>query len=90
MLFIVGAGSIAIPILSQSQEPKLAFEVASVKPNKAEGGSAIDSSPGRFVATGIQLRILIREAYRVRNFQIAGGPNWVNTDRWDIEAKAAE
>jgi hypothetical protein len=44
---------------------KLGFEVASVKANKSERGSAIDSSPGRFVA----------KAYRVRDFQIAGGPN---------------
>ncbi len=29
-------------------------------------------------------------AYRVRDFQISGGPNWIGTDRWDIEAKAEE
>jgi len=28
------------------------------------------------------------EAYNVRDFEISGGPGWINTDRWDIEAKA--
>ncbi len=28
------------------------------------------------------------EAYRVRDFQILGGPRWINDDQWDIEAKA--
>ena len=29
-------------------------------------------------------------AYRVRDFQIIGGPSWTGTDRWNIEAKAEE
>jgi uncharacterized protein (TIGR03435 family) len=29
------------------------------------------------------------EDYRIRDFQILGGPNWINDDQWHIEAKAA-
>jgi uncharacterized protein (TIGR03435 family) len=31
--------------------------------------------------------MIITEAYRVRNIQIIGGPGWLSTDRWDIEAR---
>jgi uncharacterized protein (TIGR03435 family) len=31
--------------------------------------------------------MLLTEAYGVRDFQIMGGPQWMNTDRWDIVAK---
>jgi uncharacterized protein (TIGR03435 family) len=29
-------------------------------------------------------------AYRVRDFQIIGGPSWTTSDRWNIEARAEE
>ena len=32
--------------------------------------------------------MLIMEAYEVKAFQISGGPSWVGTARWDLEAKA--
>jgi uncharacterized protein (TIGR03435 family) len=34
--------------------------------------------------------MLIRNAYRVQDFQIIGGPSWMASDRWDIQAKAEE
>ena len=30
----------------------------------------------------------MRSAYGVRDYQILGGPSWIATDRWNIEAKA--
>jgi len=33
---------------------------------------------------------MIREAYDVRDFQITAGPAWLDTDRFDIRAKAKE
>jgi uncharacterized protein (TIGR03435 family) len=33
---------------------------------------------------------LITLAYRVRDFQITGGPGWLGTDGWDIEARVEE
>src|SRR5207248_2267918 len=32
---------------------------------------------------------LLRNIYRLENFQIVGGPDWIHTDRWDIVAKAS-
>src|SRR5262249_21927168 len=49
----------------------------------------IKSDPGgRFTASGMTLTALIAYAYRIRDFQIVGGPNWAGSDRFDIEAKA--
>jgi uncharacterized protein (TIGR03435 family) len=43
---------------------------------------------GRFVATNIPLLLFIRTAYRLQDDQIVGGPGWLNSDRFDIVAKA--
>jgi uncharacterized protein (TIGR03435 family) len=69
-----------------------AFEVASIKvsdPNSKNFG--IGTAPGgRFVANNWTLKRLIAYAYRVQDNQIFGGPPWVNSDRFDIVAKAEE
>jgi uncharacterized protein (TIGR03435 family) len=67
------------------------FEVASVKLDKAsEGTAALGDQPGgRFVASRVSLRRLMQFAYR-GNQDFIGGPNWIDTDLWDIEAKAPE
>jgi hypothetical protein len=70
-----------------------AFEVTSVKPNKSGGGGTfINFQPsGRFIGTDITLRALIRVAYGTTqplpDSQISGGPDWLDSDRFDIEAK---
>ena len=53
-----------------AQTPAPTFDVASVKPNKSgEGGTRIMFQPGgRFVATNIDLKSLIRLAYDVQYF----------------------
>jgi len=70
--------------------PRAEFEVASVKPNLS-GERRIMFRPmlgGRFVAENATVRILIQLAYGVQPFQISGGPAWLDTDHYDIEAKA--
>ena len=71
--------------------PPLAFEVASIKVNHAaDNRVGIRFAPGRFTATGVPIKMLITFAYNVRPFQISGGPNWINTEKYDIEAKMPE
>jgi uncharacterized protein (TIGR03435 family) len=69
----------------------LVFEVASVKPTPAdERGGIVHQLPGNQVyeAIGAPLRVIMTVAYTVTDRQISGGPDWINTDRWNIEAKA--
>jgi uncharacterized protein (TIGR03435 family) len=78
-------------VQAQSQPARpLEFDVASIKPNKSgDGRMAIQPlAGGRFNARNITLEILMRNAYRVQGFQITGGPDWVRSQRYDVEAKA--
>jgi uncharacterized protein (TIGR03435 family) len=83
-LFCAGAA------LAQTPEP-LAFEVASVKPSKSEGGRfTMNGGPGtndpnRITYTNVPLRRVLLNAYDFRNYQILG-PDWLNTLRFDITA----
>jgi uncharacterized protein (TIGR03435 family) len=69
---------------------KPTFQVASVKANAHSGFSptTMRMTGNRFSATGMPLRPLIMQVYNLRDFQIAGGPGWINTDQWDFEAVA--
>jgi uncharacterized protein (TIGR03435 family) len=85
-----------LPVLAQSQTVPT-FDVASVKPTQhgrnAEGWSrsSVDiPSPDRLVAENSSLDELIRFAYDLKDYQVAG-PVWLNDDYecFDIVAKAA-
>jgi len=67
------------------------FEVAAIRRNiEANPRQNIGVAPGgRVTVTNMPIRFLIRFAYRVEDFQIAGGPSWMNTDTYDINAKAS-
>ena len=62
------------------------FEVASVKVNKSGKGEMIRLEPGIFVAEDATLQRLIMVAYKLRDFQVSGGPSWIDSERFDIEA----
>ena len=81
----------AYGLLGQST-PVTRFEVASVKPNTAAVVRVMMVAPrpgGRLVAENAPLWMLIQNAYKLQRFQISGGPGWIDTDHFDIEAKAA-
>ena len=72
-----------------AQSPPVSY-VASIKPNNSPDSRAFSefSPGGRFTATAITVRTLIRNAYRIQDGQIAGAPSWFSDRRWDISAKA--
>lgn len=84
--------SVAAPQDALPQKKPAEFEVASVKPNTSGTMMVMIRPPmgGRFTATNARLKMLVAIAYNVRNFEISGGPNWIETDGFDIEAKAAD
>ena len=74
-------------------QPPPSFEVATIKPADpdARGQFIRIPSPGRISVTNMTLLDLIRFAYSEglgANLEITGGPNWLNRDRYDVEAKA--
>jgi len=73
--------------LSQSNRPS--FEVASIKLNQLGGRIGTATRNGSFSGTNQTLIQLVTYAYRVREFQIFGGPGWTSVDRFDVEARAA-
>jgi uncharacterized protein (TIGR03435 family) len=80
------------PTLGAQTPANPTFEVASVRPNKTgDGRIMLGLQPGgRFNATNVPLRMLLRQAFNVQEFQIVGGPDWMTSDRFDIVAKAPE
>jgi len=75
--------------LAQDHSGTPVFEVASVKPSSSTAqGSSVRLTPGgRLVAQNATLQLLVTTAYQIRDFQLIGGPSWVRSERFDIEAK---
>src|SRR5262245_2238434 len=66
--------------------------VASIKPNDAiDARSLSEYSPGgRFTAVAVTVGQLLRIAYRIQPYQLAGAPAWISTKRFDISAKVED
>src|SRR5512139_2319768 len=73
-----------------SSDADVKFEVASVKkspPTPNLQGVRFGLQPsGRFAIPGMPVSSLITMAYGIQRFQVIGGPGWVNTYRFDINA----
>jgi uncharacterized protein (TIGR03435 family) len=69
-----------------------AFEVVSVKANRSNSDAqSMRLLPGgRAVVTNAPLRRVILTAYELFPQQLLGGPDWIDSDRFDIVAQASE
>jgi len=81
--------------LGQQPNPKLTFEVASIKPAAPQamrriqgdwGGGPGTPDPSRIRLTDMTLRMLIMRAYDVQSFQVSG-PSWMDSQHFDVIAK---
>ena len=88
LLTVLVVASVCAVVVAQRAE----FDVASVKLHASDDQRVmmVAQPGGRFVAANIPLRLLIRTAFQLQDDQIVGGPNWLATDRFDIEARAPE
>jgi uncharacterized protein (TIGR03435 family) len=48
---------------------------------------SVETTPGRFVARGATLSFLLQYAYRLEPFQISGGPDWLDSDKFEVQAR---
>jgi uncharacterized protein (TIGR03435 family) len=83
-LLMMAAGSLVL----KGQE----FEAASIKPSAPMAMGMVRMGVqylpgGRISMGGVTVKVLIQQAYEVREFQIVGGPAWIGSDRYDITAK---
>jgi uncharacterized protein (TIGR03435 family) len=70
-----------------AQEKRPAFDVASIHTSQHDDGQDIDSDQGIFRAHNVTARRLMALAYTLDMSEIIGGPKWLDSDRYDINAK---
>ena len=82
---------LSLSLLAQSPPaPKPpAFEVASIKRNtSANEAASLTINAGRLTIRNGPLRAIVRSAFALQAFQVVGGPDWIDTEGWDVTAKA--
>jgi uncharacterized protein (TIGR03435 family) len=87
-IFIVAALLLSLAVISAAQNQPLAFEVASIKPHGSLAVGGMRPLPGgqTYVAGGVPVRLMIKAMYQITDDQIVGGPNWIETELWDVVA----
>jgi len=58
-------------------------------PIAVRGGGALRYTPGSVTSSpaGVTARKIILEAFHLTQYQLSGGPAWLDSDRFDLEAK---
>lgn len=87
------------PAAASAAKP-LAFDAISIKP--AQSGAQMDAKggmmframmrnlPDGFSSSNITAKMLIANAYDIKEDQITGGPSWVGSAGYDVEAKVTD
>src|SRR5258708_20413854 len=79
-----------VAALCQAPPSGPSFEVAEVKVNNSgEMRMAIDLQPGgRLIMRNVPMKVMIIFAYHVRPEAVTKAPGWIESDRYDVIAKA--
>jgi uncharacterized protein (TIGR03435 family) len=83
---------------SQAQErsaniPALEYDVASIKRNSFPPGTNLagrigtSDNPDGLTARFVTIKQIIQRAYGAESYQVSGGPDWINSERYDLDAK---
>jgi uncharacterized protein (TIGR03435 family) len=91
------AGLIALGVIAAlspdwiafAQTPRPAFDVASIKlhPGQTDGVTFADREGGRLNVVNNPIFNIIDNAYGISKYQLIGAPDWVDSERYDIEAR---
>src|SRR5580692_9954777 len=86
-------GLTAAGLMNADQAAAPAFEVAAIRPSDPaarNNGCFMKGQPGgqTFIGRCITTRLLITYSYKLIDSQLVGGPNWLDTDLYDFDAKA--
>jgi uncharacterized protein (TIGR03435 family) len=86
---LVNAPQIRAQSTETTGTPLPSFGVASINPDRSGRMSTRGiMPPGIFKADDATVKELVGYAFAVRAFQVSGGPGWIDSDRFDVEAKA--
>jgi uncharacterized protein (TIGR03435 family) len=88
---ITGALLLAGHAVCQAPAPLPAFEVVDLKrsdPSDLSPGGGRILPGGRIEIHRMTARRLVMLAYGIKEYMIAGGPKWIDSDRFDMVAKA--
>jgi uncharacterized protein (TIGR03435 family) len=90
--FVVSFALSSSVALGQATTTAPAFDVASVKPSQHSVGpdynNQLTYAPAGISARNVTLKRLLAEAYHLQQNQVLG-PNWLNQNEYDIDARAA-
>ena len=87
-----GGASAQSSVAAAGAEAKApAYDVVSIKPNKSgSGGMMINEQNDSFSATNVSLKMMLVNAYDVKEYLISGLTGWANSERFDIKAKIVD
>jgi uncharacterized protein (TIGR03435 family) len=66
------------------------FEAASIRPAQPGTPPSFGVGNGGGGGANVTLKTLIAFAYQIQEYQIIGGPGWIGSDRFNVEARAAD
>jgi uncharacterized protein (TIGR03435 family) len=78
--------SAAARLQAQSVADRPEFEAASIRPHAGRGTAVMVLTPSRVTITNMPVQRLIGMAYNLREDEIEGGPAWVRSEGYDIQA----
>jgi uncharacterized protein (TIGR03435 family) len=94
-LFVLSAATlltVSVADAMPTTPTRLTFEVASINSSRPSAGPiyTIKPMPGGngYTVQNSPFKLMMSLMYKVPMRQIVGGPDWINTDRFDIEARA--
>lgn len=89
LAFASAGAPIAASQTTPSPNPRLSFDVASIRINKtANGRWRMNFTPDGLSAIGVSLQYIVHDAFGVYDNRLwSGGPPWIDSEKFDIEAK---
>lgn len=94
---VLAAACLLLTMSASAQESlpapdgKNEFEVAAIKPHpEGDYSSFIGGAPGRYEASNVTAKFLVEQAFDVPADQVSGGPQWVESQRFDVNARIGD
>jgi uncharacterized protein (TIGR03435 family) len=84
VLTVSALGQVPTPATSDSSTPVLRFQVATIKSSAPEESRTIQIRGNRFATTDTSVIDLLKYAYGIHEQEIAGGPKWLKTQKFDL------